>query len=169
MSRLLLEAVLRSPFGDLRVMTTHLEYHSALQRAAQVQAIRGVHEQSCARATFDVQPGRDLPVTPFSCASLPATAILTGDFNFRPDDPLHEQMQAPLGGDALSLHDSWRVAHPGVVHQDTNGVYDRKQWPSPFTCDYIYVTTDLVPRIRQVRVDADTKASDHQPVLIELG
>jgi endonuclease/exonuclease/phosphatase family metal-dependent hydrolase len=30
------------------------------------------------------------------------------------------------------------------------------------------VSADLVPRIRQVRVDQKAQASDHQPVLIEI-
>ena len=33
MPRMLLEAVVRAPFGPLRVMTTHLEYYSQRQRA----------------------------------------------------------------------------------------------------------------------------------------
>src|SRR5439155_22684451 len=34
MPRIALEAVVSAPLGDLRVMTTHLEYHSVLQRRA---------------------------------------------------------------------------------------------------------------------------------------
>jgi exonuclease III len=31
------------------------------------------------------------------------------------------------------------------------------------------VTEDLAPRLKAVRVDVDTQASDHQPVIVELG
>ena len=32
----------------------------------------------------------------------------------------------------------------------------------------IFVTPDLAPRIGAVRVDARTRASDHQPVVVEF-
>ena len=37
-----------------------------------------------------------------------------------------------------------------------------------YCCDYVYVTRDLAPRLRAMRVDAMTQASDHQPVVVEL-
>ena len=49
MPRLLLEATVQAPFGPLRVMTTHLEYYSPLQRAAQVEAVRSRHAEAIAR------------------------------------------------------------------------------------------------------------------------
>jgi endonuclease/exonuclease/phosphatase family metal-dependent hydrolase len=177
MPRLLLEAVVRAPFGDLRVMTTHLEYYSPAHRAAQVEAIRQVHAQACAHAALDAGQGdaagkhgasRNRSGSPFHWYAHPASAVLTADFNFRPEDPLHARLQAPFDGNAPSLRDCWQVAHPGVPHQDTNGVHDRIQWPSPYPCDFIFATTDLVPRVRGVTVDGVTQASDHQPVLLEL-
>jgi endonuclease/exonuclease/phosphatase family metal-dependent hydrolase len=170
MPRMLLEAVVRSPLGDIRVMTTHLEYYSASHRAAQVAAIRAVHAQSCAHARRDAE--RDTgqkPDTPFQWSSHPASAILTGDFNYKPDDDLHRRMQAAVEGDGPRLMDGWTVANPGVDHDHTLGLYDRKQWASSYTSDFIYLTEDLAGRVRRVAVDLETQSSDHQPVLIELG
>lgn len=170
MPRMLLEAVVRSTIGDIRVMTTHLEYYSAAHRAAQVAAIRAAHAQSCGHARRDAE--RDTsqkPDTPFQWSSHPASAILTGDFNYKPDDDLHRGMQAVVDGEGPRLIDSWTVANPGVEHDHTLGLYDREQWPSSYTSDFIYVTEDLGPRVRRVAVDLLTQSSDHQPVLIELG
>ena len=169
MPRMLLEAVVRSPLGDIRLMTTHLEYYSSAHRAAQVAAIRAVHAQSCGHARRDAQ--RDTsqkPDTPFQWSSHPASAILTGDFNYKPDDELHRRMQAPVEGDGARLIDSWTVANPGAEHDHTLGLYDRKQWPTSYTSDFIYVTEDLAGRVRRVAVDLLTQSSDHQPVLVEL-
>jgi endonuclease/exonuclease/phosphatase family metal-dependent hydrolase len=173
MPRMLLEAVVRAPVGEMRIMTTHLEYYSGAQRAAQVAAIRDAHAASCQRAAHDratragsAQP--DAAGGSFQWLPHPATAVLTGDFNFRPDDPLHARLQAASGHDTPALRDSWEVAHPGVAHQDTLGVHDRAQWPSPYASDFIFVTADLAPRVRRVAVDGATQASDHQPVLLEL-
>ena len=177
MPRMLLETVIQASLGDIRVMTTHLEYYSAGHRAAQVEAIRQVHAQSCAHAAVAAPTSgsgqeairRDASGSPFHWYPQPASAILTGDFNYRPDDPLHRRMQEPFEGDVPALQDAWSVAHPGVPHQDTNGVHDRVQWPSAFPGDFIYATTDLLPHIGRVSVDAGTQASDHQPMLLELG
>ncbi|MFO1298798.1 MAG: endonuclease/exonuclease/phosphatase family protein [Burkholderiaceae bacterium] len=166
MPRVLLEATVETPLGPIRVMTTHLEYYSGLQRIAQVEAIRARHAEACGHARVDRKlddsdsPFRGTPQTP--------SAILTGDFNFRPDDPLHARLQAPLGEGSTGLVDAWQAKHPHAAHPFTNGVHDRVQWPAPYTCDFVFVSDDLAPRLRAVRVDGDTQASDHQPVLVEL-
>lgn len=166
MARLLLEACIETPAGPIRVMTSHLEYYSATQRAAQVEAIRARHGEACAHARLDRR--RDASQGPFHTFDQPASAILTADFNYQPADPLHRRMQAPFGDGTPALVDTWAHAHPGVAHPHTNGVHDREQWPVPYTCDFIYASEDLLPRLRRVKVDADTQASDHQPLLIEL-
>ena len=35
-------------------------------------------------------------------------------------------------------------------------------------CDFIFVSDDLAPRMKSIRVDQETQASDHQPVILEL-
>jgi len=167
MPRVLLEATVGTPLGAIRVMTTHLEYYSGLQRIAQVEAIRARHAEACGHARVDRE--LDDPDGPFRSAPQTASAILTGDFNFRPDDPLHGRLQAPLGEGSTALVDAWQALHPHAPHPHTNGVHDREQWPAPYTCDFVFVSEDLVPRLRATRVDADTQASDHQPMLVELG
>ena len=64
--------------------------------------------------------------------------------------------------------DSWQIVHPGAPHAPTLGVFDREQWPEPFACDFIFVGGDLARRVREVRVNSGTDASDHQPVLLRL-
>ncbi len=166
MPRVLIDATVQAPFGPLRVMTTHLEYYSARQRSAQVAAIRSHHAEACDRAR---RPGaRGKPETPFQSYPQTASAILTADFNFRPDDLLYARLQAPFPHGAPALVDAWTLAHPGAPHAHTNGVYDRVQWPQPYACDFIFVTDDLRARVRRVEVESVTQASDHQPVLSEL-
>jgi endonuclease/exonuclease/phosphatase family metal-dependent hydrolase len=98
-----------------------------------------------------------------------AAAVLTADFNFRPDDPLHDRMTASCGDGVPALRDAWQVCHPGVPHPPSLGVFDREQWPDGgYCCDFIYVSADLCPRIAGVRVDQQTDASDHQPVVLTL-
>ena len=98
----------------------------------------------------------------------PASAILTADFNFRADDPLACAHRIPP---IATAH--LRIATPGKSgtarpHDHTIGVHDRKQWPEAFACDFIFVTEDLAGRVEDVKVNLDTDASDHQPVLLHL-
>jgi endonuclease/exonuclease/phosphatase family metal-dependent hydrolase len=167
MPRLLLEAVVQAPFGPLRVMTTHLEYYSLRQRAAQAEAVRARHAEACTHA-LDDRAGSDSGDT-FQAQPQTVSAILTGDFNFRPEDPLHARLSAPLDdARAPVLEDVWQRLHPGQAQPPTIGVHDCAQWPDPFACDFIFASSDLRPRLRAVAVDATTAASDHQPMLVEL-
>ncbi len=167
MPRMLLEAVVQAPFGPLRVMTTHLEYYSRTQRAAQVEAVRARHAEACGHALDD--RARSDSGDPFQPQPQTVSAILTGDFNFRSDDPLHARMTAPFDDSRVpAFDDAWQRSHPAQGQPPTIGVHDRRQWPDAFACDFIFATRDLGPRLRAVAVDASTAASDHQPVLVEL-
>jgi endonuclease/exonuclease/phosphatase family metal-dependent hydrolase len=169
MQRVALETVIDAPWGPLRVTTTHLEYYSPLQRAAQVERLRELHAEASARAVKSKDSDERESRGPFAWQPRPASALLVGDFNVKPEDPLHSRLQAPYPGAVPALRDAWQIAHPGEVHEPTVGVYDKEQWPGdPFTCDFIFVTEDLGDRIEQVTVNSKTQASDHQPVLIRL-
>lgn len=166
MRRMALEAVLETPLGLMRVVTSHLEYYSAVQRAAQVEAIRTLHAEACAEARSFVL--HDSGEGTFRSLPRSASAIYTADFNYKPDDALHARMQEKFNDGSLALADAWNERWPGVRHPPTLGLYDRHQWPAAYTSDFIYVTDDLLPRISDVKVDVLTQASDHQPVMITL-
>ena len=87
--------------------------------------------------------------------------MLCGDFNLRPDDPLHRKIL-----DA-GFADAWQALHPGKPHPHTFRLYYENE--KPYGCDYVFVTPELAPRLRAIRIDSQTQASDHQPVMVELG
>ena len=167
MPRIAVEVLVDAPFGPLRVMTTHLEYYSALQRAAQLEALRDRHAEACAHALAGGVGGESDGA--FDRQPQSVSAILTGDFNLRPSDPLHDRLGAASGDARVPpLEDVWQRLHPNEAQPPTIGVHDRKQWPEPFACDFIFATSDLRDRLRNVAVDAATDASDHQPMMVEL-
>jgi len=167
MQRVALEVVIAGRRGPLRVTTTHLEYYSARQRAAQVERLRELQAEAASHAG-------DLPFPakadgPFETRPRPRSGILTADFNFRPEDPPYARLQAPIEG-GPAYRDAWRIRHGAAPHAPTLGLYDKAQWPGePFACDFIFVTEDLAARVEDVVVDGATQASDHQPVLLKLG
>ena len=167
MQRIAVEVVVQAPWGPVRVTTTHLEYYSAVQRMAQVGALRALHREACSHAS--APRTLDDAGQPFQALPRPASAIFTGDFNFRPEGPEYGRITAPFdGGTAPNLVDAWTLAHPGLSHAPSAGVYEDSWAKPPFCCDFIFVTPDLAARVRDVAIDAKTQASDHQPVSIEL-
>lgn len=166
MQRVALEAVIKVRRGELRVITTHLEYYSASQRAAQVEALRALHAEACEHATQS-RPAMDAG-GPFTGKPRPASAILTGDFNFRPEDPGHVRMTALFEGSVPRFFDAWWIAHPDTPHAPTVGLFENSFADRPYCFDFFFVTPDVAGRVESVAVDGDTRASDHQPVMLEL-
>jgi endonuclease/exonuclease/phosphatase family metal-dependent hydrolase len=167
MQRVAIEASLETQFGLLRVTTTHLEYYSAGQRGAQIDRLRELHREAVAHAQV-TRPGT---ASDGAFESMPraAASVLVGDFNFRPDDSDHARLLAPIDPGTPAYCDAWELVHPGRPHEPTVGVHDKAQWPgAPFTFDFVCVSSDIAGRVRDVRVDKTTDASDHQPMLLEL-
>ena len=167
MPRIAVEACVTAPFGDVRVITTHLEYYSQRQRAAQIEALRTIyaegHAHARAGAVVDTTGG------PFHTHLRPAALILTGDFNLEPNNPLHARMGAPFADGTPPLLDAWEVAHPGTPHPSTFKIYEKQVPGEPeLHCDFIFVSEHLTPRVADVRVDRATQAADHQPVILTL-
>jgi endonuclease/exonuclease/phosphatase family metal-dependent hydrolase len=168
MQRGLLELTVEAAFGPLRVATTHLEYYSETQRAAQAERLRELHAEGW-RQSQAAPPG-DASQGPFEAVARGAGLVLVGDFNFRPEAPERTRITAPSDDPAVpALHDAWTLMHPGTPHETTVGRNDPVQWPGPaFTCDFVFVSDDLAPRLAALEVDDLSNGSDHQPVLLEL-
>lgn len=167
MPRGMIEVVLDTPQGKVRVMNTHLEYYSPLQRMAQVRQLKYLHWEACERShLFQPEPKLDAP---YQLGFRPASAILCGDFNFAPDSPDYQELLAPGADRALPLADAWRAAHPGIARAPTAGLHGFA-WPDKPECyDYFFVTEDLAARIADADVQSETAASDHQPIVLDLG
>jgi endonuclease/exonuclease/phosphatase family metal-dependent hydrolase len=163
MPRLLLEAVVEGPSGPLRVMTTHLEYSADKLRRAQVEGIREAHRTACERVAV---PREDGPGT-YALFPTSASAVLTGDFNMRPDDPVKQRISEPFDNEVPPLLDAWQVAHGASPHPTSFRLFDQSDGPS-HCCDFMFVTEDLGSKIRRIDYNQETRASDHQPVLLEL-
>ncbi|MEO6031401.1 MAG: endonuclease/exonuclease/phosphatase family protein [Burkholderiaceae bacterium] len=189
MPRMATVVTLRDPaLGMLRVMTTHLEYYSGVQRMAQARALRALHIEACAHAT--APPAQDSSNSPFQSKPHTAQAILCGDFNLGPDEPEYAVIQEPFEGAPAAaqaapapdagvppavdpvtrrLQDAWPLVHGRAAHAPTFRLFDRTYGPEPVACDFVFVSDTLAPRVRRIEIDPATQASDHQPVWVELG
>lgn len=166
MQRCCVEAVVQAPFGPLRVLTTHLEYYSAAQRSAQVEALRALHAEACGHARAPRGAG-EADAT-FAAPPRPASAIICGDFNCKPASAEHRRMIMGFDDATPAFRDAWQVVHPGVPHAHSVGLHECP-WPDePYCCDFAFVTEDLAARVDGIRVNQETNASDHQPLLLAL-
>ena len=160
------EVVVASGEDALRITTTHLEYHSAVQRLAQVSRLLDIHEEIGARAH---RPPRFAEQGPYAKTPRPPSAVLCGDFNFTPDDEAYRLITSGTGDGAPRLVDAWRSAHGKRPHAPTCGVFDHAQWPQGAHCrDFFFVTEDIAARVGSIEVDVETDASDHQPVKLRI-
>jgi endonuclease/exonuclease/phosphatase family metal-dependent hydrolase len=184
MPRMCTSVTVMSSLGPVRVMTTHLEFYSTRQRMAQAQALLDIHAQACAQAAQP--PLVDETGGPFQSKVHTQSAVLCGDFNFETTNAEHalitRKEDAGAGkdtgqgtgavsgaGNAVNrLNDAWPLAHASAPHDPTFRLFDRRYGPEPICCDFVFVSDDLKPRVSKVEVNLHTRASDHQPVLLEL-
>lgn len=75
MPRQATEVVVDTGTRVLRVITTHLEFHSEAQRIAQVSRLRGLHEEIGENVS---RPGLDPGDGLYACAPRPQSAVLCG-------------------------------------------------------------------------------------------
>lgn len=167
MPRICTTATLLGALGPIRIMTTHLEYYSRVQRMAQARALVELHRQACGHVLHP--PLDDESGSPFQNKVHTTQAILCGDFNFETTDAEYGviQSEAPVGISRLT--DAWPLVHGTRPHDPTFRLFDTTYGPVPMTCDFVFVTANLQRLVKGVTVDGTTKASDHQPVLLELG
>ncbi|MCY7305883.1 MAG: endonuclease/exonuclease/phosphatase family protein [Rhodoferax sp.] len=166
MPRMCTSATVRAPFGPVRIMTTHLEFYSRIQRMAQAQALVALHAQGCRQAAHP--PMDDETGGPFQNKAHTHSAILCGDFNLETTDPEYALLQAAAEPNCTGLVDAWPVTNGEVPHPSTFRLHDKRYGPVPVSCDFVFVSEDLRGRLQRMECNLHTRASDHQPVLLEL-
>jgi len=163
MRREALAVTVATAFGPLRVVNTHLEFHFAAQREAQIRRLLDLQEEASTSPRAAASRHDDS----YACQTLAASSLLCGDFNFDVSDPQHGLLHGSMRG-GLNYRDAWMLCHPQGPRPPTCGIHDRELWDAPDCRDFIFVTEDLAARVSRVEVDVETAASDHQPVLVEL-
>jgi endonuclease/exonuclease/phosphatase family metal-dependent hydrolase len=149
--------------GPLTVMNTHLEYHSAAQRALQVQRILDVHRENC---DLVLAPGVHKPDAGIY-RGWPRTerAVLCGDFNF---DAASSEYRSLVRGEAdNAFRDVFTALHGAAERQPTFGCYDNRYVKQAIACDHVFATRNIAGLARRFEVDGATRYSDHQPVHVE--
>jgi endonuclease/exonuclease/phosphatase family metal-dependent hydrolase len=166
MPRIAIEAVIGAPSGDVRVITTHLEWYSVAQRSAQVDELRRIYADGYAHAR-----AAEITMTdggPFQTYLRPRATVICGDFNLEHSSDLHARMVAPIGGDVPALVNPWDRLHPGDPYPATFCIYNVMADYGELHCDFFFASPEAMQRVEGFFVDQLTQASDHQPIVLTL-
>jgi endonuclease/exonuclease/phosphatase family metal-dependent hydrolase len=167
MPRIALEAVIGAPGGDVRVITTHLEWYSLVQRGAQVDELRRIYADGYAHARAAEVTMRE-DGGPFETFLRPKATVICGDFNLEHVSDLHARMVAKHGDGAPALVNSWDLLHPGEPYPATFCIYNQMGDYGELHCDFFFLSPEAAERARHFHVDQKTQASDHQPIVLTL-
>lgn len=167
MTRQATEIVVADASGPLRIVNTHLEFHSSLHRQVQIERLRELQREAIEEAAM---PPLTSAAGPYRQAARPVDALYCGDFNLLPGSVEYQHLLAPLDGHGRPFVDAWTMLFPERPPGPTCGIHDLEQWPEgPHCRDYFFAAGRCIDALHQLRVDTRTDASDHQPLLLELG
>lgn len=150
--------------GAVRVMTAHLEFYARRQRAEQVRALVDLHLQACDHAASPPQPIDD--GSPFQARVHTQQAVLCGDFNLTASEADYAAIcQTSRHG---AFWDCWKLVHGDQPQPPTFRVFDKTYGPEPVACDFVFASESLKDRVRHIAIDGQTRASDHQPMVVDI-
>lgn len=159
------QAMTEAVTHGLRIYNTHLNYLGEDQRLDQAARLLALIAEAPERGGAVTAPGRTalgpedewivLPDGRFP--TMPADAILLGDFNCVPGSPTYRMVREAGFADALEL--AGLAPHEGVTFPGN---------APPLRLDHIFLGATLAPRFRRAWIDGEAAGSDHQPVWLEL-
>ncbi len=165
MARQGIEMVVESSIGQpIRIISTHLEFFASKQRKAQVNYLRSTCRNAVDRFINPARQATNAGL--YSTAPETLDTILCGDLNLTPDSIEYAELN---GGENRLLHDAWNELYPNEEHAPTCGIFDSEQWPAgPHCRDFFFVTAAILPKLKQLKVNTETNASDHQPLRLSI-
>ncbi|WP_421781193.1 endonuclease/exonuclease/phosphatase family protein [Kiloniella litopenaei] len=166
MPRQALEVVVNLESGPLRITTTHLEYHCEKQRYEQAQYLCEVQRDVISNLDyFQIAP----QTGPYAAIPRPERSVICGDFNAVVGEKTYRLLNSEIPEISRHYIDAWPIFHKNAPHAPTCGIFDPEQWPEgPHCRDFFFITEGLVSEMKNVFIDEQTDASDHQPVILEL-
>ncbi|CUI04491.1 endonuclease/exonuclease/phosphatase family protein [Massilia antarctica] len=157
----------RTPGGECDIARTVASLRAVAD--ADVICLQEVSSGYTEAAAHAAHPRVGAAAGPFSATPRGGAALLAGDCNFLPGSWEYHCPQAPFDDGTPAWVDAWRLRHPDQAHAPTVCLHDHPGRPAdPFTCDFVFVSDDLAPRVAAVRVAPDDFGPDHQPLAIRL-
>lgn len=163
--RVMLEAVINTPGGAMRVYCTHLCHISPKTRLPQVEQI--LHHLRMLRHEGATWSGENLNHHAWgdgdAAPPYPDDVVFMGDLNMTPDAGEYQRL---INGEA-DLQDSWYMLDYDPAAPNAYSCLSLKDQRT-LRLDYIFVSSGLSGRLRKSWIDQQTIASDHYPVWLEF-
>ena len=166
-----LEGVIDTPLGALRLYNVHFGSVSGEERSQQANCVLGLVRKSPSRGGAWSGPNGEFAERDWCVGNpeppMPEAAIVLGDFNMEPDS-VEYQMLCGAADDtgATLLTDAWALHNPGrkVMSWHSN---PSKRGPKEYALlDYCLVSKEL--RASASWIDETAAGSDHQPLWVEF-
>ena len=165
----MLEAVISTPIGVVRIYSVHLSHLSQATRSPQVNAVRDILERAPSEggAWCGGHPDPSAGWIEEDEPPMPASYIVLGDMNFLPASPEYDALigaEAPGHGrltNRLGPLDAWVVAG----HEESTGSTSPARRGR---IDHCFISADLAPKVQNAWIDDDAVGSDHWPLWVSF-
>lgn len=173
----LLEAVVSTPAGAIRVYNVKFSHLAPATRRPQITAALGIIARSPGEggAWCGGHPDPDAGWLEGVEPPMPEPAVILGDMNFTPESAEYDLFVGPLSPHHGRLNhrrgfvDAWVAAghdeHQGITCPPKPQAHGARPGRR---LDYCFVSAAITHRVRGARIDEHTDASDHQPLWVEL-
>lgn len=168
-----LEGVIETPAGALRVYSVHQSSADSKERQRQAEFLielvkNSPQEGGAWTGSVSEYVGRDWSVGKPQ-PLMPESAVMLGDFNMEPGSPEHTILVNALTAQCNRLFiDAWEKMNQ---HKSVSTWYQNPGRPGPDggqRLDYCFVTPDIAGSVETSWIDEQADGSDHQPVWLEL-
>lgn len=168
-----LEGLLSTPAGALRVYNTHFGSVSSEERQHQARFLVTLVRDAPSQGGAWTGPASEDAERDWSIGTpqlpMPENAVVLGDFNMQPHSPEFKIMSTALIEDDLPLlTDIWAKNNPGERVLTWHPNPGRPGNEKSARLDYCFLTAGLVARTKSSWVDEEADGSDHQPVWVEF-
>lgn len=169
----LIEAIINTPIGPIRIYAAHLCHLSAETRIPQIKTLLNIIEQAPSEggAWCGQHPDFNSGWTEGEEPPMPRHAMLMGDLNFIPESDQYDMIVGPVSPHhgRLARRDGFLDAWVVAGHEENDRItFPKKDLDGDSCLDYCFVTVELSKYIRNVYIDNTANASDHQPMWIDL-
>ncbi|WP_162224947.1 endonuclease/exonuclease/phosphatase family protein [Neptunomonas antarctica] len=166
MPRTVIETLIRTDQGILRILNTHLAFHNRSERWQQLNYLNQICEQASSRSHSPLAANTAGCYTPAPDSEV---TLLCGDLNLTSEDDDYLRF---VGQN--NWQDCWLYLNP--EHKKSNkprtptcGCFDHQQWPEGAHCrDYFFISPGFESHIKEMYINTQTDASDHQPLSLRI-
>lgn len=168
-----LEGIIETPLGWLRIYNLHLGSVSAEERLLQVSSLLELLCEAPQRGGAWTGPNGEFAERDWCVGMdeppMPAAAILLGDFNLTPDSAEYRLLCSAAGADgATLLTDLWARHNPAQQGMSWHSNPSKRGPAESALLDYCLVNAELAACARACWIDEAAAGSDHQPLWAEF-